>query len=101
MDIFTYLQGKVAGLQITTTGNSTSLQWRGSTPSLYLNEMQVDVSQLRSTPVPDIAMVKVFRPGSGVAFGGGAGVTIAVYTKKGSEARPDPNIKGLDQARIP
>jgi hypothetical protein len=101
-DIFTYLQGKVAGLQITTggaMGGAPSLQWRGSTPSLYLNEMQVDASQLQSTPVSDIAMVKVFRPGSGVGFGGGAGGTIAIYTKKG-EKRIDPTIKGLDQARL-
>src|SRR5882724_13417047 len=100
-DIFSYLQGKVPGLQITTgngPGGTPSLQWRGSTPSLYLNEMQVDASQLQSTPVSDIAMVKVFRPGSGVGFGGGGGGTIAIYTKKG-EKRIDPTIKGLDQAR--
>ncbi|HZE85184.1 MAG TPA: hypothetical protein VE035_12810, partial [Puia sp.] len=74
-DIFSYLQGKVPGLQITTgngPGGTPSLQWRGSAPSLYLNEMQVDASQLQSTPVSDIAMVKVFRPGSGVGFGGGS-----------------------------
>lgn len=99
LDIFSYLQGKVAGLQIT-GGQPPSLQWRGSSPSLYLNEMQVDASQLQNTPVSDIAMVKVFRPGSGVGFGGGAGGTIAVYTRKGSEKKPDPTIKGLDQARI-
>jgi len=99
LDIFSYLQGKVAGLQIT-GGQPPSLQWRGSQPSLYLNEMQVDASQLQNTPVSDIAMVKVFRPGSGVGFGGGAGGTIAVYTRKGSEKKPDPTIKGLDQARI-
>jgi hypothetical protein len=98
-DIFSYLQGKVAGLQIS-SGQPPSLQWRGSAPSLYLNEMQVDASQLQNTPVSDIAMVKIFRPGSGVGFGGGAGGTIAVYTRKGSERRPDPMIKGLDQARI-
>jgi len=102
MDIFTYLQGKVAGLQITTgngPGGTPSLSWRGGKPSLYLNEMQVDASQLQSTPVTDIAMVKVFRPGSGVGFGGGSGGTIAVYTKKGGdEKRTDPNFKGLARA---
>jgi hypothetical protein len=102
MDIFNYLQGKVAGLQIVSNGANTSLQWRGSTPSLYLNEMQVDVSQLKNTSVSDIAMVKVFRPGSGVALGGGAGGTIAVYTRKGAENnRADPSIKGLDRAMLP
>jgi len=102
MDIFTYLQGKVAGLQITPgngPGGTPSLTWRGGKPSLYLNEMQVDASQLQSTPVTDIAMVKVFRPGSGVGFGGGSGGTIAVYTKKGGdEKRSDPNFKGLARA---
>ena len=103
-DIFSYLQGKVAGLQITTgqgPGGAPSLQWRGSTPSLYLNEMQVDASQLQSTPVSDIAMVKVFRPGSGVGFGGGSGGVIAVYTKKGGdEKRSDENFKGLDRTQF-
>jgi hypothetical protein len=104
MDIFQYLQGKVAGLQITTAngpGGSPSLQWRGSTPSLYLNEMQVDASQLQSTPVSDVAMVKVFRPGSGVGFGGGAGGVISVYTRKGGdEKKSDANFKGLDRALL-
>jgi hypothetical protein len=102
MDIFQYLQGKVAGLQIVQgngPGGAPSLSWRGGKPQLYLNEMQVDASQLQSTPVSDIAFVKVFRPGSGIGFGGGAGGTIAVYTKKGGdEKRTDPNFKGLDRA---
>ncbi|HEY4111204.1 hypothetical protein [Puia sp.] len=101
-DVFTYLQGKVAGLQITTAngpGGSPSLSWRGSRPSLYLNEMQTDAQQIQNIPVTDIALVKIFPPGSGVGFGGGAGGTIAIYTKKGGdEKRADPNIKGLDRA---
>jgi hypothetical protein len=104
IDIFTYLQGKVAGLQIVTgqgPGGAPSLTWRGSTPSLYLNEMQVDATQLQSTPVSDIAMVKVFRPGAAVGIGGGGGGSIAVYTKKGGDQRKDdPNFKGLDHTLI-
>jgi hypothetical protein len=101
-DIFTYLQGKVAGLQITVSGSpggAPGLSWRGGRPSLYLNEMQTDAQGIQNVPVTDIALVKVFRPGSGVGFGGGAGGTIAIYTKKGGdEKRNDPNIKGLDRA---
>jgi hypothetical protein len=102
-DIFTYLQGKVAGLQITTgngPGGAPSLSWRGGKPSLYLNEMQTDAQQLQSTPVTDIAMVKVFRPGSGVGFGGGSGGVIAIYTKKGGDEKKgdDPSFKGLERA---
>ncbi len=99
-DIFAYLQGKIAGLTISNNGTQTSLQWRGGTPGVYLNEMQTDISQLKSIPVTDIAMVKVFRPGSGIGIGGGSGGTIAVYTKKGGDVQPDENFKGLDKARI-
>jgi hypothetical protein len=104
IDIFQYLQGRVPGLQITTgqgPGGTPSLAWRGGKPTLYLNEMQVDASQLQNTPVTDIAMVKIFRPGSGVGFGGGSGGTIAVYTKKGGDNKTtDPNAKGLPRALL-
>lgn len=101
-DIFTFLQGKVAGLQITTgqgPGGTASLSWRGSRPTLYLNEMQVDAQQLQNITVPDIAYVKVFRPGSGVGFGGGSGGTIAVYTKKGGDSHSNnDNFKGMPRS---
>ena len=82
-DIFTYLQGKVAGLQINNSGNNTTMTWRGSTPGVYLNEAQTDVSQLKNIPVSDIALVKIFPPGSGVGFGGGAGGTYCSATQEG------------------
>ncbi len=101
-DIFTYLQGKVAGLEITTSPSGPSLNWRGGRPTLFLNEMQVDASQLQNMAVSDIAMVKVFRPGGGASIlGGGGSGAIAVYTKKGSEAaKHDDNFKGLDHAKL-
>jgi hypothetical protein len=47
--------------------------------------------------VADIAMVKVFRPPFFGSAGGGSGGAIAIYTKKGVDARKsDPNAKGLD-----
>jgi hypothetical protein len=107
VDVFTYLQGKVAGLQIITgqgPGGAPSLTWRGGTPTLYLNEMQVDASQLQSTNINDIAMVKVFRPGTGLTGGGGGSGSIAVYTKKGGErSASDANnsgFKGLEHASV-
>jgi hypothetical protein len=99
MDIFQYLQGKVAGLQITTGGAAPTLSWRGGTPALYLNEMQADASMLSSTPVSDIAYVKIFRPGESIVSGGGGGV-IAIYTRKGGDAQPDPNTKGLNYVQL-
>jgi hypothetical protein len=97
--VLQYLQGKVAGLQITGSGQQMSMSWRGGTPSLYLNEMTGDLSLVQNTPMTDVAMIKVFRPPFMGGFGGGSGGAIAVYTKKGKAS--NENIKGLDFARIP
>jgi hypothetical protein len=101
-NIFSYLQGRVAGLQITTGGGGSQLQWRGATPSLFLNEMPVDVSAIENIPVTDIAYVKAFRPPFFGATGGGAGGAIAIYTKKGGDASSSStaNIGGLDKSRL-
>jgi len=101
LDIFSYLQGRVAGLQVTVNGPTPSLLWRGSTPAVYLNEMLADPGQVKNINVSDIAMVKVFSPGSAGAISNSAGGVIAVYTKKGRDKRADPSIKGLEMARIP
>ncbi|MES1217371.1 MAG: hypothetical protein ABUT20_17810 [Bacteroidota bacterium] len=93
-NIFTYLQGKVAGLQITVNGGNASLQWRGSTPALFLDEMSVDASLVSTVNVNDVAYVKVFRPPFFGAAGGGAGGGIAIYTRKGGDVKPSPS-KGL------
>jgi hypothetical protein len=99
MSILQYLQGRVAGLQITTGGAGATLSWRGGTPALYLNEMRSDVDMITSIPVSDIAYVKVLRPGSSVVSGGGGGV-IAVYTRKGGDAQPDPNTRSLNFVQL-
>ena len=91
--VLNYLQGKVAGLQISTTGNGGAT-WRGSATSFFLNEMNTDVTQLQNVSMNDVAMIKVFRPPFFGAMGGGAGGAIAVYTKKGSAV--NSNLKGLD-----
>jgi hypothetical protein len=88
MSVFTYLQGKVAGLTITTPsgiGNTPSVSWRGGTPTFYLDEMPVDVSQLSTINMSDVAYVKVFRPPFLGSAGGGANGAIAVYTRKGGD----------------
>jgi hypothetical protein len=104
MNIFTYLQGRVAGLQITTggAGGGTQLSWRQATPALFLNEMPVDVSAIENIPVSDIAYVKAFRPPFFGATGGGSGGAIAIYTKKGGDVKSNPaDVSGLDKSRLP
>jgi hypothetical protein len=97
-DIFMYLQGKVAGLQINGAGSNVSLQWRGGPPAVFLNEMATDVNMLSSIPVSDIAYVKVFRP---PFLGGhnGSNGGIAIYTRKGNDA-PVTSGKGLNNNAI-
>ncbi|WP_147203466.1 hypothetical protein [Segetibacter aerophilus] len=98
-DIFSFLQGRVAGLQITGQGSNASLTWRGSRPALFLNEMQTDVSQISSISVSDVAYIKVMRPPFIGATGGGAGGAIAVYTKKGGDVKQEPG-KGLNKSLV-
>lgn len=99
LSILNYLQGKVAGLQITGMGAQATMSWRGGTPTLFLNEMQTDLGLVQSLPVADVAMIKVFRPPFFGAQGGGSGGAIAIYTKKGA-ALNNTNVKGLDFAKI-
>lgn len=89
-DVFSYLQGRVAGLQINNSGGETTLSWRGGTPSVFLDEMPADVDRLRSTSMSDVAYVKVFRPPFFGATGGGGGGAISVYTRKGGDVKFEP-----------
>jgi len=98
-NIFTYLQGKVAGLQITVGGGpngQVSMQWRGATPSVFLDQVNTDVDMLSSIPVSDIAYVKVFPPPFIGAVGGGSGGAIAIYTRRGNDLATKPG-KGLNK----
>lgn len=99
IDILTFLQGRVAGLNITGSGSNATLNWRGSTPDLYLNEIRSQVGVIQSISIQDIAYIKVFRPPFFGAGGGGAGGAIAIYTKRGQDTRKaDPNAKGMEYA---
>ncbi len=83
-DIFSYLQGRVAGLQITPVGfNGGVARWRGSPVTFFLDEVRVSAQQIANIPMADIAIVKAYPPPFlGAAGGGGA---IAIYTRRGGE----------------
>ncbi|HTM93988.1 MAG TPA: hypothetical protein VL095_16315 [Flavisolibacter sp.] len=84
---FSYLQGKVAGLQINTNTTPPSLSWRGGSPAVFLDEIQTDADMVGTIPVTDIAYIKVFRPPFMGGFGGANGA-IAIYTRRGSDQTP-------------
>lgn len=103
MNILQYLQGRVAGLQIGNPMSPTpSLQWRGGTPQIYLDEMPVDIQTITNMPVTDMAYVKTMPPPFMGGFGGGSGGAIAIYTRKGDERRAnDANTsRGLPRQLI-
>jgi len=87
MDVLTYLQGKVPGLTIYANGAQTSMNWRGATPDLFLNEMPSSVESIKTISVRDIAFIKVFRPPFFGSIGGGSGGAIAVYMRKGGDSK--------------
>ncbi|WP_147203374.1 hypothetical protein [Segetibacter aerophilus] len=84
-NIFTYLQGRVAGLQITQAGfNGGVARWRGSRVTFFLDEVRVSAQQIANIPMTDIAIVKAYPPPFFGAPGGGG--AIAIYTRRGGEA---------------
>lgn len=98
INIFTYLQGKVAGLQINASGANPSMQWRGGSPQLYLDETPVDASFISSLNVSDVAYIKVFRPPFMGGFNGANGA-IAIYTRRGNDVKSEPG-KGLNSNKV-
>ncbi|MCH5599198.1 hypothetical protein [Niabella ginsengisoli] len=97
-DIFTYLQGKVAGLQINGQGSNASLSWRGGSPQLYVDEVPSDISMISSINITDVAFIKAFRPPFMGGFNGGNGA-IAIYTRRGDDVKRDPD-SGIPSGKI-
>lgn len=97
-DIFSYLQGKVAGLQISGQGANASLSWRGGQPQLYIDEVPSDVSMAATVNLTDIAYIKAFRPPFMGGFNGANGA-IAIYTRRGNDVKRESN-GGIPSARV-
>lgn len=93
-NVFNYLQGRVAGLQIASTGAAT---WRGSGVTFFLDEVRVSAQQIANIPMTDIAIVKAYPPSFTGALGGGA--AIAVYTRRGGEANYLPANRQVFKVR--
>lgn len=84
-NVFQYLQGKIAGLQVYNSfGFHPTIRYRSGYPALFLDEMRVDAQMLSSISMNDVAIIKIFRPPFLGSFGGANGA-IAVYTKNGDE----------------
>jgi hypothetical protein len=94
MNIFNYLQGRIAGLQISPTGAAS---WRGGPVTFFLDEVRVSAQQIGGIPMPDIAIVKAYpSPFFGAAGGGSA---VAIYTRRGGEASYLPSNRQVFKIR--
>lgn len=85
--VLQWLQGRAAGVQIQMQGADYVATIRGSRAQLYLNEMAVDASTINTTPMSDIAMVKIIRGPMLGGAGGGGGGSILVYTRRGDSQK--------------
>lgn len=84
-DLYLYLTKKIGGLRIQ-TDNETGLRsftWRGQPTEIYINEIRLDAETPLWINPADIAMIKVFRPGTQLLSDAAAGGAIAIYTKTG------------------
>ena len=97
-NIFSYLQGRVAGLQISPAGYSGGVaRWRGSRVTFFLDEMRVSPQQVANIPMADIAIVKAYPPPFFGAPGGGG--AIAIYTRRGGEGNYLPANRQVFKVR--
>ena len=81
-NIFNYLQGRIAGLQIAPAGlGGGAARWRGEPVTFFLDEVRVSTQQIAGIPMTDIAIVKAYpAPFVGAP---GSNAAVAIYTRRG------------------
>ena len=109
LNLFAYLQSRIAGLQINVNITDATIYWRGFETALFVDEIaQIkvntqdrvvqDPSYILALPMGEIAMVKIFDPPFSGATAGGPGGAIAVYLKKATIG--NQMTKGLDYINV-
>jgi len=96
-NIFSYLQGRVAGLQIQGGFNGGVAWWRGSRVAFFLDEVRASAQEVASIPITDIAIIKAYPPPF-IGAPGGRGA-IAIYTRRGGEPDYLPTYKQVFKVR--
>ena len=97
-NVFSFLQSRVAGLQISPTGvNGGVATWRGGPVTFFMDEIRVSAQQIASIPMTDVAIVKAYPPPFLGAPGGGGAV--AIYTRRGDEANYLPAHRQVFKVR--
>jgi hypothetical protein len=87
-NIFEYLRSRLNSVNISGGPLDYSINYRNTRSlmggpiqmNIFLDEFQVETSQIATLRMQDVAMVRVFSNGG---LSGGAGGSLAIYTKKG------------------
>ncbi|MBX2965362.1 MAG: TonB-dependent receptor plug domain-containing protein [Cyclobacteriaceae bacterium] len=90
------IQGRVAGVQVTGSGQNWSVLIRGvnsinsgTTPLIMVDDMPVQIETLHTIPVQEIESFTVWKGPDAAIFGSrGANGAIGFYTKRGSGVEP-------------
>lgn len=99
LNVFDYLQSRVAGLTITPNDGTYQILRRQFSPELFLNEIAVTAEQLQEISMSEVVYIKVIDPPFIGGSGNGPGGAIAVYTKKGGESFKS-NQQSMNSTRL-
>ncbi|GHB35567.1 TonB-dependent receptor [Mongoliitalea lutea] len=104
INIFEMIQGRVAGVQVVTTGLNATVTIRGpgsvtggTEPLFLLDNTPVDMQTLMQVNPRDVKAIDIFKdPARAAIFGSqGANGAIAVYTRSGFEAPTGNSVGSL------
>lgn len=79
-DVFVYLMKKLTALEIIPKENGYIILRKGSYVDIFLDERRVSPFELQFLFPGDVALIKIFDPGTGPT--GGYGGSLAIYTKR-------------------
>jgi hypothetical protein len=97
-NIFDYLRSRLNGVNISGGPLNYSIIYRNARSlfggpiqmNVFLDEMQIEPSQIATLRVQDVAIVRVFSAGG---LSGGAGGSLAIYTKKGDGGSSSASVQ--------
>ncbi len=105
MSVLRFLESKVPGL-VVEKDQETNIEvarWRGEPVMIFIDEFQVNTTDVWVIPPSDIAMIKVYRPPANLSILAGSAGAIAIYSKRGEfannrKAKHSFTVKGYTPA---
>ncbi|WP_226390120.1 TonB-dependent receptor plug domain-containing protein [Penaeicola halotolerans] len=107
-NVFQMIQGRIAGVLVTTDINGASIQIRGGgnlsgnlPPLILLDNVPVDILTASSINPRDVSSIEVFKDAASTSIFGaqGGGGAIAIYTKTGEGV--STRVDGISNFRYP